>query len=151
MTAPNFSSILDESPTEVARPQPAPVGTYLCVVTGQPNMGESTKKKTPFVEFQLKPIQAADDVDPEELAVYLERVGELSAKPFKHTIYLTEANVYRLDEFHQACGLDMSDGATRKQRNDAVINSQVLVYYKHRPSDRGDMMFGEIGSVSAVE
>ena len=151
MTAPNFSSILDESPTEIARPQPAPVGSYLCTIIGQPRMGESAKKKTPFVEFDLKPIQALDDVDPEELSAYLDRIGDLGSKSFKYTIYTTEANVYRLDELHVAAGCDMTDGATRKQRNDMIINSQVVIYYKHRPSERGDMMFGEISSVSSAE
>jgi hypothetical protein len=137
MSTPNFASILDESPTEVNAPQPVPQGTYLCVIQGAPRYDKSTQKETPFVEFNLRPIAIEGDVDEEEL----EAVGGLEGKSFKATFYLTEDAVYRLDEFHQHCGLDLEDGNSRKNRNDAVMNAEVRAYIKHEPSRDGTRIF----------
>lgn len=44
----DFTSILNKPMAETERPKPLPVGTYLCMVQGQPEFGESNQKKTPF-------------------------------------------------------------------------------------------------------
>jgi hypothetical protein len=139
MNAPNFSSILDESPSEVNAPLPVPQGVYLCVIQGTPRYDKSTKQQTPFVEFTLRPIAAEDDVDPEEL----ESVGGLEGKTFRATFYLTEDAIYRLDEFHSHCGIDLDDGQSRRHRNDAVVNAQVRAFIKHQPSQDGTRIFAQ--------
>ena len=86
--APNFASILDEAPTEISRPKPLPVGTYLCVVQGQPVYDKSNKKGTPFVEFLLRVIAAMDDVDPDDLQFILQQYfPEQSFQPKDITSY----------------------------------------------------------------
>lgn len=126
MASPNFQSILSQSPTEVIRPKPLPKGTYLCTV-GQWESGESSKKKTPFVKFPLKPLAPLDDVDSTELT----EVGGLENKTLSVTYYITEDAIGMLDEFHTHCGIDLTDGATRIDRNDEVTNSQVLAVVDH--------------------
>jgi hypothetical protein len=134
---PNFASILDESPDEVHAPQPIPQGTYICVVAGAPVYDKSSKKGTPYVEFTLRPLSAEADVDESEL----EDVGGLDGKTLRATFYLTEDAVYRLDEFHTHCGLDLSDGQSRRSRNDAIMNAEVRCFVKHETSNDGTRIF----------
>lgn len=137
MSTPNFADILDESPAEVSAPLPLPQGTYVCVVAGAPVYDKSTKKQTPYVEFTLRPLAAEADVDPTEL----EETGGLEGKTLRATFYLTEDAVYRLDEFHQHCGIDLEDGQSRRQRNDAVMNAEVRAFVKHETSADGSRIF----------
>ena len=134
MATPNFASILNESPDHVERPKPLPVGTYLCTV-GAPEAGESSKKKTPFLKFPLKPLAALEDVDDEAL----QEVGGIEDKNLSITFYITELAKYQLDEFHANCGLDLkkckATGLTRADRNDEVVNTQVLAQVTHRIDD----------------
>lgn len=125
-TAPNFQSILEESPTEVIRPPMMPVGTYLCVV-GDWESGESSLQKTPFVKFNLRPISALDDVDTDTL----KEIGGLEGKKLSITFYLTDNSKFMLDEFHENCGVDMDDGTSRAARNDDIKNAPVLATVEH--------------------
>ena len=127
MSTPNFASILEEAPTEIIRPPVLPIGTYLCTV-GQWEPGESSKKKTPFIKFPLKPIAAMEDVDEEALA----EAGGIDGRTLSTTFYITPDAVVMLDEFHANCGLDISQPLSRKLRNDEVVNSQVLAVVTHR-------------------
>lgn len=131
--APNFSSILDEAPTEVNRPKPLPVGTYTFVV-GQWSVGKSSKKGTPYVEFPMRAIAADEDVD----ADALDEAGGLDGKTLRNTFYTTEDAIYRLDEFHEHCGIDLEEPLSRRQRNDEVVNAQVRAYVGHRQADQND-------------
>lgn len=133
MSVPNFASLLDAAPTEINRPKPLPIGTYLCVVSGQPEYGTSSKKGTPFVQFTLRPIAAEADVDEEDLAA----LGGIEGKTLRNTFYITEDAVYRLDEFHEHCGLDLDDETSRRNRNDEVVNAQVRAVVKHRDANDG--------------
>lgn len=147
MTQPNYASILDESPTEIERPKPLPVGTYLCVVQGQPRYDKSSKKQTDFVEFTLRPIAAEEDVDEEALA----EMGGFDNKTIRATYYLTEDAVYRLDEFHQHCGIDPEDGESRRNRNEAIVNAQVRAVVKHRNSQDSSTVFAELARTATAD
>lgn len=147
---PNFSSILDEAPTEVERPKPVPVGTYLTIVQGPWIQGKSSKKGTPFIEFPLRFITACDDVDEEDL----QESGGLEGKTIKATFYYDEGDpksLYRLDEFHEHCGIDLADGQSRKMRNDAVINAEVLVVIRHEPSQDGQRIDAKLARTASAE
>lgn len=146
MSNPNFAALLDEAPTEINRPKPLPQGTYLCTVTGW-ETGESSKKKTPFVRFSLLVIAADDDVDAEEL----EASGGFEGKTLRTDYYITADAVYRLDEFHEHCGLDITDEVSRKMRNDEVVNTQVKVYVKHRASADGESVYAEVGRTLSAD
>ena len=148
MTGPNFASILDEEPTEIIRPEPLPVGTYTAVV-GMPRYDKSAKKKTDFVEFPLKLINAHDDVDDEALAQALGD-AKLSDREQRITFYLTEDAAYRLDEFHEHCGIDLSVAAKRRARNEAVVNQEVGIVIKHTASDDGTRIYANIARTVAL-
>jgi hypothetical protein len=143
MSAPNFASILDDSPTEVSRPKPLPAGTFVTRVIGAPRYDKSSKKQTPFVEFQLKLIAAEEDVDEDDLA---EALGDKSIQErvIPYQLYLTEDAVYRLDEFHEHCGIDLEDEQSRRQRNEEVVNSEVRVVIAHEASQDGQQVFARV-------
>lgn len=145
-TTPNFTSILDEAPSEVAKPKPLPEGTYLCVVGG-PRYDKSSKKGTPFVEFILRPIAAEDDVDVDEL----DATGGFEGRNIFATYYLTETQKWRLDAFHEHCGLDLEEEASRRSRNDMVMNSQILAYVKHEPTEDGEEVRGKLSRTAPAE
>jgi len=142
-----MSSILDAAPTEIDRPKPLPVGSYICVVKGLPRYDKSSKKQTEFVEFVLQPIAVRDDVDAEEL----EAMGGFANKTIKATFYLTEDAVYRLDEFHEHCGIELEDGVSRRQRNEQTVNKQVGAFIRHEANQDGTAIFGRLGSTFIVE
>jgi hypothetical protein len=122
-TAPNFASIMDEAPTEIVRPKPLPEGTYLCTVKDY-ERGESKKNKTPFTRFILNVISPLEDVD----TIALTEVGGCDGKTVRVDFWETPDAIFRLDEFHEHCGLDLSEPLARKFRNDEVVNAQVLAY-----------------------
>jgi hypothetical protein len=138
---PNFTSILDEAPTEVNRPKSLPTGTYTFVV-GKWEEGKSSKKGTPFVKFDMLPIAADEDVDKDELSEALTgadgTVNELKSKRMSITFYTTSDAVYRLDEFHEHCGVDLEEPVSRKMRNDEVMNAQVRGYVAPRQQQDPD-------------
>lgn len=146
MNAPHFASILDEAPTEVVRPKPLPEGTYLCVV-GQPSDGVSSQKKTPFVKFPLRPIAALDDVDNDMLT----EVGGIEGKSLSTTFYITPDAIFMLDQFHENCGIDLSDAASRSVRNQEVVNAQVLAVVTHRMSEDNTQAFAEVRRTAVAE
>ena len=80
-TKPQFASVLDMPASDIERPKPLPVGSYVCVVQGQPRIDKSAKKQTEFVEYTLKLLEALDDVD----ADGLEAVGGIKDKTTKVT------------------------------------------------------------------
>ena len=127
---PNFQSILNASPTEVERPKPLPAGTYLCTVGGWES-GQSSKKKTDFIKFGLKPTSAMEDVD--ETALH--ELGGLEGKNLSITFYITPDAVFMLDEFQENCGVDMTDGTSRVARCDEIQNAQILAVVTHRIDD----------------
>lgn len=143
---PSFASILDAAPTEVERPKPLPVGSYHCVVTGAPRYDKSSKKQTDFVEFQLRITGCYDDVDDDEL----EAAGGVDGKMLKVTYYLTEDAVWRLDEFHVHCGLDLDEDTSRRQRNEDVINSEVIAVVRHQTSQDGQTKYAEVARTAPV-
>lgn len=146
MNAPHFASILDEAPTEVTRPKPLPEGTYLCVV-GQGEYGKSSQKKTDQIKFPLRPIAAMDDVDPDALA----EVDGLEGKNLSITLYITDNAKFMLDAFHENCGLDLTEAASRRMRNEEVVNCQVLAAVTHRMSEDGSQAFAEVRRTARAE
>jgi hypothetical protein len=150
---PNFSSILDKPASTIERPPALPVGTYLTVIKGLPEYGESSKQKTPFIAFTHELISAAEDVDAEAL----EEAGGLrnkdgSPRTLKNTYYTTEAAGWRLREFLEHVGFDFSDGKTSlRQAAEESANSQVYITIRHEPSQDGKSVFAKIGGTASVD
>lgn len=146
-STPNFASILDEAPTEVIRPKTTPAGTYLCIV-GNWTRGTSSKKKTPFIQFELRPVQALDDVDPAELGDI-----DLTDRKFSITFYTTPDAIFMMDQFHTNCGLDLAKlgKVSRLDRCDQVANSEVLAVVEHEISEQDpERVFARVNRTAKV-
>jgi uncharacterized iron-regulated membrane protein len=141
-----FSSILDRKGTDIKRPPPMPVGTYVWVVKGLPRFDKSSKKQTDFVEFNVVALQALDDVDPGDL----EAMGGVVDKTTTITFYLTEKSAYRLTEFmHDDLGID--DDQETRAMIDQTPGKQFLGHVKHVPSSDGKGVYWEIDQTAPLE
>ena len=132
---PNFSSLLDECPSEVKFAPPIPQGSYVAIV--QPQWRKDVNNKgNEFHEFSFKLFQAFEDVDEDELKEWTENHGDIGQRPLKRKFFVTHDALPYLDEFHEACGINLQEAASKKMsrllRNDEVGNSYVGVYIKHR-------------------
>lgn len=143
---PNFAALLEKPATDVERPKALPAGTYLCVVKGLPENGESSQKKTPFVRFNLQPLAAQEDVDAEAL----KEMGGLEGKTIRDTYYVTEDALYRLKEFLEHLGVEPDDKSIAQMISEAP-GCQVLVSIRHRASQDGENVFAEVAKTAAVE
>lgn len=144
---PNFASLLSTPGSEIERPPPMPVGSYICTVQGLPRFDKSSKKQTDFVEFTLKFMEAREDVDEDEL----KKIGGLGDKTIKAVYYITETALWRLKDFLAACGLEADGDKTLEELIDETPNSTVGIFIRHEPGDDGVSMFARVGKAFQVE
>ena len=145
-SAVSFSSILDTPSSDIERPKPMPVGTYDCLVQGQPRFDKSSKKQTPFVEFTLKLQSAHDNVDEDTL----KDLGGLKDKTIKNTYYLTETAAWRLKDFLDHCDAG-DEEMTLSQRIAETPGKRVTITIGHEASDDGTAIFARVKGTAAVE
>lgn len=153
MNAPNFSSILDRPASEVERPKPLPVGTYVCAVQGRPRFDKSTKKGTEYVEFFLRPMEPYrnEDGDTDVDTDALDEMGGLTEKSrLRATFYLTEDAIWRLKKFLVDLGIE-AEGRSLAMMIEEAPNQTVLVSIGHRASDDGEGVFAEIKKTAKYE
>lgn len=148
MAQTSFSSILDQSPTDIKPPVALPPGEYLCVVQGLPRHDKSSKKQTPFVEYTLV-IQDALDSAKEAGADEVE--GGVVGKTIKATYYLTPESMYRLKDFFAHCGLDVDSAESMRELVDQPNGSQVIATLRHESSDDGQRTFARLAGTAPVE
>ena len=145
MSSPNFSAILDQPVTEINRPKPLPVGTYLCIVDGVPRFDKSKQKQTDYVEFSLRPVTPGPDVDQQALT----DAGGIGEKKLRVTFYLTEDSVYRLDVFlFEHLGIEM--GTSRKEAIAQAPGRQVNATVSHQASADGQAIFANVTGTARV-
>jgi hypothetical protein len=149
MQSPTFSSILDRPSNSIEKPKPLPVGTYLAMTKGLPREDKSAKKQTPFVEFSMQLLQAADDVDQEALQAVLGSKA-LNEITMKNTFYLTDDAAWRLQKFLEAdLGIEGGDVSLRQMISSSP-GRQCLVSIKHEASQDGTSVFARIDGTAPV-
>ena len=143
----DFSAILSKQTSDIKKPKPKPVGTYLCNNPQLPKFQGAGKNEHP-VAVILAP---QDDVDAEELGAYQTEFGEIRGKTLRHTHWLNSdgAMNHSKEELVNAWGIE-EEGKSLGQMYNETINRQVLVTIKHRPSEDGTDMFEEIEKLAAV-
>lgn len=145
MTA-NFANILSKPAADIERPKPLPVGQYLGIVMGMPEMKEIGQKNTPCAEFKIRVLSAGDDVDKTALA----DAGGLENKTMTARFFLTDDSMYRLKEFlTEHLGIEEGKRTIGQLLSDAP-NRQVYIQVAHRPSQDGQQIYAEIKSTSKV-
>lgn len=142
----NFQDILSTVVDEVKRPSPWPVGTYLWLITGQPNIQKIGTKQTDAVDVTLKYLQAQDDVDQTALAEAFP--DGTSDKTIRLRFFLTPDAIWRLDEFClEHVGLEPK---TRGEWLAELAGHQVYGTVKHTVSQDGSQVFAQISSTAKV-
>lgn len=143
MTSVNFGELLGVQVDSVERPKSFPVGHYEAVILGH-ELGQSSKKETPYARFNVKLISPLEDVDPElfEEAGGLE--GLNARKPLYNTFYLTPDAIYRLREFLENA-LELScHGRAFDEVLPEATNCSVVAVIEHQTGDREGEVYMQI-------
>lgn len=137
----DFTSLLEKKLDDVEAPALLPQGSYIMTIAGY-RTGESTKKKTPYVEFDLKISSAMDDVDQEELA----KVKNLQDKTLKTQFYLNEDALFRLKDFCKKTGVP-TEGKSFTEILSEIAGAQLIGIVNHRVNpENTDQVFAEVRS-----
>lgn len=144
--APNFKHLLQKPADDIKKPPVLPEGTYFGQITGQPTFGESSQKKTPFVQWTGQYSHAADDVelvDEEGMPINLE------GKKFYFSYYLTEDALWRLVAFVQSCGIN-TEGRSLEELLPQVQGKAVQLSVVQRPNKDETGMVNNIQEMVGV-
>lgn len=145
--AESFMDILNKPIDEIEAPKALPIGTYLCLVDGQPEQTTIGKNNTPCINFNLKPVQAGADVDRNELTKTLNGAS-LQDKKIRHRLFVTPDAAYRLKQFLiDHLGIDPKPIS---QMLPEAMGKQVYITLAHRSSDDGTQVFNEVKGTAKV-
>lgn len=145
MSNPDFTSLLNTQATEVKKPVPLPIGSYIGAITSF-EFGKSSKKQTDFVKFHIIPSHAREDVDQNELA----KIENLSAVKVNYSFYLTPDALFRLTKFaNESLGLSL-EGRNIAQIIEACVNQPVGFVITHRFNEDGSEVYAEVASTFAA-
>ena len=143
----NLSHLLGKKSSEIEKPKPFPVGHYLWVVTSFAII-ESSKKKTPGIEFELKMLEAKDDVDEDELAL----VKNPNERKKRMQVWITEDSLWRLTELLVTFGVDDPE-RTLEELIPETVGCQFVAAIMHEPIEGTVDVFDKINekSITAAE
>lgn len=150
----NFQDILQKTSAEVEAPKAMPVGTYLCIIDGPPEITKRGKNGTECIIFKMKPMQAQGDVSQEELQAFL-KGRSLSEFKIENVLWGTndpakEDNVkWRLKQFLDNCGIEEGTKSLGERVSEAM-GKQVLINMGARPSEDGTQIFAEVKGSAKV-
>lgn len=133
MSTSPFASILAGATLgSIEKPKPLPAGGYIAVVKNV-EFGESKgEKKTPYARVNFELLQALDDVDQAEL----EAAGGINGKKVRTDFYLTDASLFRFQDFIlKDCALELN-GMTLDQAIPQLTNQTCGVRIKQEISTK---------------
>jgi hypothetical protein len=141
----DFTSLLEKKTDDVEAPALLPAGSYLMTIA-QYRTGESSKQKTPYVEFDLKIAQAMEVEDQEGLA----KVRNLTDKTLKTQFYLSEDALFRLKDFLAKTGLP-TEGRSFAEILSEVAGAQIIGIVSHRVNpNNAEQIFAEVRNFVAA-
>jgi hypothetical protein len=139
----NFTSILSKPMSEIEKPKPLPIGSYLCIVDGVPELTQIGQKQTDAAVFKLKVLQPLEDVDTEQLA----EAGGVSNKTLRLTLFLTEDSLHRAKKLlNEHMGIE--EDKTLQEALMEAQGRQVVANVSHRPSQDGTELYAEVKSTA---
>lgn len=75
-----FQDALDRKAEDIERPRQLPVGTYMFKVDKLPEQGSVAKGAWDTLDFYMRPVEAGDDVDPDEVQAF----GDVTNARIRH-------------------------------------------------------------------
>lgn len=141
MPAPNLATLLSTKADEVTRPIALPEGTYFGIIK-EHKFGESSKKKTPLVEYSVQLTHAHADVDLSEVENEkgFKPVGE---RVFRHSLYLSDNALFMLTDFIKSCGV-ATEGRTLNELIPSVVGQPVVMDIAANPTEDGKGQWNEV-------
>lgn len=136
----SFKDLIAKPAEEFKQPETLPAGTYTFMVSSH-KFGESQKKKTPFVGYELTPMSPEADVDQEALAKY----GSLQKRKLPLDFYLTEDAIYRLTDFMKKLGMNVK--LPLAELIPLPVNKMVRGVVSHTISDNGKSTYANISDI----
>lgn len=143
----NLSHLLGKKTGDVEKPKPFPIGHYLWNITAY-GIVESSKKKTPGIEFQVKMVEPMDDVDEDDLGL----VKNPHERQKRLTFWLTEDSLWRLKDFLIALGVN-DDDKTLEELLPETVGEQFIAGIVHETIEGQEDPIDKLNdnSVSAPE
>lgn len=151
----NFADALDVDVNDVERPPNLPQGTYIWAVAKVPEISTTKSGEWDVVEFQIKPVSAESDVDPDELEAFgslasgVNRISFMApTDPSKEAD--RKKTLYRIKKFLvDVLRVEGGEGATLKQLMAGCVNHQFLAQAVWRPD--GDETYVDVKNYSALD
>lgn len=144
----SFTDILNMPSEAIKPPQPLPIGTYMAIVDGVPEIKQIGKQGNSAAVVKFKVMQPQPDVDTNALIEALNG-KQLTDVAVASNFFLTDAAAYRLKDFLVTLGIDLTGKSIGQGLNEAPGKS-VLINIGHRPSDDGKAMFMDIKGYAAI-
>jgi len=149
-----FSDSLDRKMEEVKRPPNPPVGHYVWQVKKHPESedfeAKSSGKKFDRLEFQMRVIEASDDVDSDDLSEFGDVQGFLTRKTFlfdNGDEQAFERSMFNLKQFLVHLGVEES--LELGEALAASVGAQCLGELKHRPDPSDpEVVYAEMGKTA---
>jgi len=144
-----FEDILNRNSDEIKPPPVLPPGPYHTIVIGLPKQVESSKQKTPGLEFTHKIVAPMEGVNEEAVGAI---EGGVIGKEITNTFWITEKSAFMLKDFLTHCGIDLA-GKTMAQALDEVPNREVVMFIKHDFVGEGEQTrpIAKVGRTAPVE
>lgn len=148
MPAPNLAA-LNRSADQAKRPVALNDGIYFGKVIEQ-RIGESDKKRTPYVEYTVELTHPHPDVDLQGVNDKGEPVTiDPAGKKMRFSFWFTEDSEYRFVDFIKSLGIT-TEGRTYKELIPQALQQQVMVDVSKQPSKSGEGYFNEIRSMRGL-
>ena len=145
MNAPNYNTLLDKTVGSAERPKAVPIGIYTGIIT-EMGFDQSSKKKTPYVRYSVKPLQPVSGVD-HDLFSAAGGADRLNKMKLGLDFYLTEDAMWRLREFlEEALRIDCTTRSF-KEAIPYAVNQQITFVMDVAVSDDGKASYNQIKSV----
>lgn len=143
----DFSKLLAKKTSEVKRPPTLPAGLYPGVIKGY-KFGESAKKKTPFVQFQVALTGWPEETDDED-RFHDGKPIDLSKKNMGSDFYLSDEALFILSEFLTA--LFPGDERGMEELVPAAVGSYVLADVSNRLNEERGDFFNRIEKIAPAK
>lgn len=134
----DFTQLLSKNLDDVERPEPLPEGSYLTSIVGYKTV-ESAKQQTPGVEIELKIVAPGEDVDPDAYA----KIQNPQDKTLKTQFWLTEGSMWRLKDFLEKAGCDLTGKSFAEVLAD-IAGQQIVSIVSHRVGNDNESVFAEV-------
>ena len=155
-----FSDALDRKGEEIERPPLVPIGTYLWTVKSMPETDSIADGRFDVVDFKLGCIAPQEDVDPDALAEYAAKAGNIAGMTRRHRfLFNTEdegafnRTLFNLKRFmKEHLQIEEMDDISLKEALALAVNRQCLASVKWRPDPRDpEIMYDEIDRTAPAE